>query len=560
MLNARWVALLHVGGWASAQLYIPDSLGCDSEGELLQNLEWLRDACTGEDFPDARTPVPSAISSQACAVVARRVAADCGDLLGSSEWFDSRRMALDAAVASAASMPADESTRHIADPSPTVVHRCGTVLDDGFAQFATAPTGQSRALIDVGPSHGHLRFEFDYLTLDAKKNDNLRLYTSADMSNEVLHIMPKDLPLQVASIDITGSQALLLLVSDGAGSRTSLGVRVTCVCEDSTTFVDADGDGCAAYGDRSGVKYRRCASLLPPTDARARTACPLACGACTPDPCSTSPCQNGGSCAGGDGATCTADNVGSRTADVHTECCDEPTEDCSSGQPATCNVGCAAVLVPYYQDCRAALSADAEVLAAVESAVQMCAATPIYRCSCRKGWDGDNCEIQVLPTFTVRSGPCTTSSDGSCFRSPNYPDAYGSLQNCEIGVVSGAGFARATAFETESTYDYFSVDGVEYSGNGGTLAGSGVPISDTVSIAFHSDDSEQTGAVEVCGQACDGTACGQHGRCGIAGASCECRDGWSGAACDVRDTLNLPRRHACTTTVCATAVHLRLCC
>eukprot|EP01043_Picozoa_sp_COSAG02_P071194 COSAG02_NODE_12910_length_1473_cov_1.967977_1_plen_131_part_10 len=131
MLNARWVALLHAGGWASAQRYIPGSLGCDSEGELLQNLEWLRDACTGEAFPDARTPVPSTIGTSACAVVARRVAADCGELLGSSEWFESRRVALDAAVASAASVPADDgSTRHIADPSLTVVHTCGTALDD----------------------------------------------------------------------------------------------------------------------------------------------------------------------------------------------------------------------------------------------------------------------------------------------------------------------------------------------------------------------------------------------------------------------------------------------
>ena len=30
---------------------------------------------------------------------------------------------------------------------------------------------------------------------------------------------------------------------------------------------------------------------------------------------------------------------------INTECCDEPTEDCSSGYPATCNEGCAAVLL-----------------------------------------------------------------------------------------------------------------------------------------------------------------------------------------------------------------------
>lgn len=534
----RSVALLHVVSSAAGQLYIDASLGCDSEGELVVNLEWVHEACAVEPFPDARTPVPSTISTQGCAAAARRVAADCGALLDSSPWFASRKMALDTAVASAANLPADDgSTRHIADPRCTSVHTCGAVLDDGFRQFPDVLTGQSRVLIDVGPSHGHLRLEFDHLTLDAKHNDNLRLFSDVDLNNQIMQILPQNLPLQVETVDLTGSQATLLLVSDGAGSRTSLGVTVTCVCEDSTTFADADGEGCAAYADRSGAKHQRCASLLPPTDAQARAACPLACGACNVDPCAASPCQNGGSCAHGDGETCTAVNMASRASEVHAECCDEPTEDCSSGQPASCNAGCAAVLVPYYQDCRAALVADdPEILSAVESAVQQCAVTPIYQCSCRKGWDGENCEVQILPTFAVSSGPCTTTADGSCFRSPNYPDEYGALEDCEIAVISGAGFARATTFATESSYDFVSVDAVEYSGSGGTLASSGVPISDTVAIAWHSDDSEQRGAVEICGQACDATSCGQHGHCGAAGTSCDCSDGWSGASCDVRTT------------------------
>ena len=121
-------------------------------------------------------------------------------------------------------------------------------------------------------------------------------------------------------------------------------------------------------------------------------------------------------------------------------------------------------------------------------------------------------------------------------RSPNYPDEYGALEDCEIVVISGAGFARATTFATESSYDFVSVDAVEYSGSGGTLASSGVPISDTVAIAWHSDDSEQRGAVEICGQACDANSCGEHGHCGAAGTSCDCSDGWSGASCDVRTT------------------------
>ena len=52
-----------------------------------------------------------------------------------------------------------------------------------------------------------------------------------------------------------------------------------------------------------------------------------------------------GSAAGG-GQCANADQLMERNLAVHSECCDEPSEDCSSGTPASCNEGCAAVLVP----------------------------------------------------------------------------------------------------------------------------------------------------------------------------------------------------------------------
>ena len=39
--------------------------------------------------------------------------------------------------------------------------------------------------------------------------------------------------------------------------------------------------------------------------------------------------------------------LGPRLQAVHDECCDEPGEDCSSGAPASCNPGCALVLLPF---------------------------------------------------------------------------------------------------------------------------------------------------------------------------------------------------------------------
>lgn len=392
---------------AAAQLYIPTDLGCDAEDELLGNLRWLRSVCAevGAAFADDATPVPTTIADLGCARAARRVATSCGGLLSSSPWFASRRAALDAAVASAANLPDDSaSTYHIADPSLSAVHSCGATLDDGFAQFPTARNGQSYVTIDVGPSHGNLRLDVDHLSLDAKNNDNFRLYSDSDLNDELLLVLSGDLPLD-GPIELWESKVTLLLVSDGAGSRTSLGLTVSCVCEDSATFVDGDGDGCAAY--RDGEKHARCASLLPPADEHARFMCPVACGACEPDPCppdDASPCTHGGTCTRVDGSTCTASDLAARSAAVTAECCDEPTEDCSSGQPATCNLGCAAVLVPYYQDCQGALQGDAEILAAVQSAVQQCASTPRYQCDCAKGWRGDQCEVRPRTVLCITSG------------------------------------------------------------------------------------------------------------------------------------------------------------
>ena len=70
-------------------------------------------------------------------------------------------------------------------------------------------------------------------------------------------------------------------------------------------------------------------------------------------------------------------------------------------------------------------------------------------------------DVSSLPTFSVTSGPCTVTEGGACFRSPNYPDDYGSSQECEI-AVSRAGFAGATAFDTVSVYDYVTIGGTQW--------------------------------------------------------------------------------------------------
>ena len=55
----------------------------------------------------------------------------------------------------------------------------------------------------------------------------------------------------------------------------------------------------------------------------------------------------------------------------HTECCDEPSEDCSSGYPRTCNAGCAALFLPFWDECQLVLGKDIHNF---EPVVQLCMA------------------------------------------------------------------------------------------------------------------------------------------------------------------------------------------
>ena len=73
----------------------------------------------------------------------------------------------------------------------------------------------------------------------------------------------------------------------------------------------------------------------------------------------------------GTGGKCSATDLASQSEAINRECCDEPAEDCSGGYPHTCNAGCAALLLPFWRDCRGALGKDSGQF---EPAVQLCAA------------------------------------------------------------------------------------------------------------------------------------------------------------------------------------------
>ena len=56
---------------------------------------------------------------------------------------------------------------------------------------------------------------------------------------------------------------------------------------------------------------------------------------------------------------------------------------------------------------------------------------------------------------------------GQCVHSHNYPGSYANHENCTLQPVHGQPL-RVQAFDTEEGYDFLTINGVGYSGSGGT--------------------------------------------------------------------------------------------
>ena len=96
--------------------------------------------------------------------------------------------------------------------------------------------------------------------------------------------------------------------------------------------------------------WRRDASALQPTGGHRRV---LAEGDCDP-------ASKGGKLA---------------MATITQECCDEPSEDCTGGVLRTCNEGCAAILLPFWQTCERQL--EKHVRKDLETAAGLCPAPSV---------------------------------------------------------------------------------------------------------------------------------------------------------------------------------------
>ena len=218
----------------------------------------------------------------------------------------------------------------------------------------------------------------------------------------------------------------------------------------------------------------------------------------------------GGDLPGGDDA---CGDLTARTKAVTDECCDEPTEDCSSGRPSTCNTGCAAVLLPFFEQC----SKELGPMGAGEYAdvIALCHGGG-------RPWP-PTWPAAPLPTFSISTGSCTASTTGACFRSPNYPNNYGGDEACTI-TVSGYGSARATAFATEANYDYVTIHGQTFFGTRSNLgpSGSGIPVATGDTISWKTDSSNMQSGFEICGNT---LGCGENGAPNPTSSRCVCAPG-----------------------------------
>eukprot|EP01049_Picozoa_sp_SAG25_P012881 SAG25_NODE_1851_length_2258_cov_28.327930_2_plen_599_part_00 len=150
--------------------------------------------------------------------------------------------------------------------------------------------------------------------------------------------------------------------------------------------------------------------------------CPAQCD-CTPTP--WPDCDPTPRCGDGDGAAtsqphehrraqdvCEASDLVSGVTEISRTCCDEPTEDCSSGEPKSCNPGCAAVVLSFWTDCQAPFSRTntPEAVATFQRVVRKCqhAESPEQKRSlaerfnlvCSAGEDTGECDVPACTEHT----------------------------------------------------------------------------------------------------------------------------------------------------------------
>jgi hypothetical protein len=107
-----------------------------------------------------------------------------------------------------------------------------------------------------------------------------------------------------------------------------------------------------------------------------------------------------------------------RVALANSECCNDKTEDCSSGAPATCDAGCAAVFLPFWRECGAALGSDWHRSAELTGVVAECEAATGQGSGSDAGPD-PQC-VQPYETLDDEWRRASEPGGNHCDRSPVY--------------------------------------------------------------------------------------------------------------------------------------------
>ena len=127
-------------------------------------------------------------------------------------------------------------------------------------------------------------------------------------------------------------------------------------CGDSAPYVGLEDFGCSADETAFGG---RCCNTATCAGAVAGQHPPMA---LRPPP--APPAASQENCPGAVGV-CDQEELTRRAAAVTAECCDQPHESCTGGLPASCNAACASVLLPFWDDCEAALGASGDLFTEV---------------------------------------------------------------------------------------------------------------------------------------------------------------------------------------------------
>jgi len=96
----------------------------------------------------------------------------------------------------------------------------------------------------------------------------------------------------------------------------------------------------------------------------------------------------------------------------------------------------------------------------------------------------------TLPPPIASTLPCVTLADG-CITSPNYPEAYGNSQHCDLPYSIGK--ISVEHFHVERGYDYIEVNGVHFTGSHGPQG-----VVPKTNLVWSSDSSVSSSGWKIC--------------------------------------------------------------